>query len=43
MLGVYSHLIVFFVGWLASYFWPKKQVDESLTIRGYMKARKMEK
>ncbi len=40
MLGVYSHLIVFFVGWAASYLFPKQEVDESLTIRGYMKARK---
>ena len=40
MLGVYSHLIVFFVGWAASYLFPKKEVDDSLTIYGYLKERK---
>jgi SSS family solute:Na+ symporter len=40
MLGVYSHLIVFFVGWAASYLFPKPEVDESLTIRGYLHERK---
>ena len=43
MLGVYSHLIVFFVGWAASYLFPKREVDEQLTIYGYMKERKLEK
>ena len=40
MLGVYSHLIVFFVGWIASYFFAKEEVEESLTIQGYLKERK---
>lgn len=43
MLGVYSHLIVFAVGWAASYLFPKQEVDENLTIYGFLKARKAEK
>lgn len=39
MLGVYSHLIVFFVGWAASYLFPKREVEEGLTIYGYTKGR----
>lgn len=42
MLGVYSHLIVFFVGWAASYLFPAPKVDESLTIYGYLKERKQQ-
>lgn len=40
MLGVYSHLIVFAVGWAASYLFPRRAVDEDLTIYGYLKKRK---
>ena len=43
MLGVYSHLIVFFVGWAASYLFPKQEVDDSLTIYGYLRERKAAK
>lgn len=43
MLGVYSHLIVFFVGWAASYLFPREEVDENLTIYGYLEKRKAER
>ncbi len=43
MLGVYSHLIVFFIGWAASYLFPAPKVDDSLTIYGYLKERKAAK
>lgn len=42
MLGVYSHLIVFVVGWVASLFFKRTEVDDDLTIYGYMKSRKKE-
>lgn len=37
MLGVYSHLIVIVVGYIASLFFSHKDVDESLTIYSYLK------
>lgn len=37
MLGVYSHLILFGVGYLASLLFPAVQVDENLTYRGWIK------
>lgn len=38
MLGVYSHIIVFVVGYIASFFFkPKEALDENLTIYGYFK------
>lgn len=40
MLGVYSHLIVLVVGYLASFFFTSEKVDEELTIYGYIKNRK---
>jgi solute:Na+ symporter, SSS family len=40
MLGVYSHIIVFVVGYFASLFFRNKEVDESLTIYSYLKDRK---
>ncbi|MDT0677586.1 sodium:solute symporter [Autumnicola musiva] len=36
MLGVYSHLILFFVGWAASYLFPYQKVDNDLTFYGYL-------
>lgn len=36
MLGVYSHLIVFFVGYAASYCFKTPLADKSLTIHGYL-------
>lgn len=35
MLGVYSHLIVLVVGYLASLFFPKPQLENGLTIYDY--------
>jgi len=43
MLGVYSHLIVLIVGYLTSFFFPGKEVDESLTIYAWLKERKQKK
>jgi SSS family solute:Na+ symporter len=40
MLGVYSHLIVLAVGYLASFLFRKKEIDESLTIYAWLKERK---
>ncbi len=37
MLGVYSHIIVFVVGYVASFLFKSKNADESLTIHGYFK------
>jgi SSS family solute:Na+ symporter len=39
MLGVYSHLIVLIIGYLASFFFPHRVVDESLTIYPWFKER----
>ncbi|MCC5929704.1 MAG: sodium:solute symporter [Cyclobacteriaceae bacterium] len=36
MLGVYSHIIVFVVGYLVSMIFPAKHTDPSLTIYGYL-------
>ena len=40
MLGVYSHLIVLVVGYLASFLFPSDKADERLTIYGFLKERK---
>lgn len=37
MLGVYSHLIVLIVGYVASLFFKTEPIDENLTIYGYFK------
>ncbi len=37
MLGVYSHVILFAVGYLASFFFPPKKIDENLTYYGWRK------
>jgi len=37
MLGVYSHLIVLIVGYVASLFFPKPQLENGLTIFDYKK------
>jgi SSS family solute:Na+ symporter len=34
MLGVYSHFVLFFVGWGASYLFKGKPVDEKLMLYG---------
>jgi SSS family solute:Na+ symporter len=42
MLGVYSHLIVLVVGYVASLFFKTEPVDEHLTIYGYLHDRHQE-
>jgi len=39
MLGVYSHFVLFIVGYLASFFFPKPELDENLTIYSWIKKR----
>jgi SSS family solute:Na+ symporter len=42
MLGVYSHLVLFGVGYLASFFFKTPEIDENLTYYGWSrKKRKM--
>ncbi|MDR0419709.1 MAG: sodium:solute symporter [Prevotellaceae bacterium] len=43
MLGVYSHIVLFVVAWIASHFFKSEPVDENLTIYGFLKKRKLEK
>lgn len=43
MLGVYSHLIVIGVGYVASLFFPKPELDQNLLFSGWKAARKLEK
>ncbi len=40
MLGVYSHVILFGVGWAASFLFPKREIDKNLTIYSYIEKRK---
>ena len=42
MLGVYSHIIVFVVGYVASLFFKSEPAEEQLTIYGYFKNSKQE-
>jgi solute:Na+ symporter, SSS family len=41
MLGVYSHLIVIVVGYLASLFFPKPKLGDNLTVFSFLKERKL--
>lgn len=43
MLGVYSHLIVIGVGYVASLFFPKPELDQNLLFSGWKASRKLEK
>jgi len=43
MLGVYSHLVVIVVGYVASLFFPKPALDQNLLFSGWRKARKLER
>jgi SSS family solute:Na+ symporter len=43
MLGVYSHIVLFVVAWIASHFFKSEPIDENLTIYGFLKKRKLEK
>ncbi len=40
MLGVYSHLVLFIVGYLTSYLFPRPETDKNFTIYGYMEKKK---
>ncbi|HLT91764.1 MAG TPA: sodium:solute symporter [Woeseiaceae bacterium] len=40
MLGVYSHIVLFVVGWAASYFFPAPDVADNLTYAGWKRARR---
>lgn len=40
MLGVYTHLIILGVGWVASYFFQGEEVDQNLLYLGWKRARK---
>lgn len=40
MLGVYSHFILFGVGWLASFLFSKVNVDEQLTYYGWSRSKR---
>ena len=40
MLGVYSHFVLFIVGYFASFFFPKPEIDENLTIYTWIKRSK---
>ena len=40
MLGVYSHVVLFVVGWVASYFFPRVRVDDNLTYYGYLERKR---
>ncbi len=39
MLGVYSHIVLFFVAWAASYLFPAPEVDSQLTYAGWKQRR----
>lgn len=41
MIGVYSHFVLFLVGWIASYFYKSSPVDESLTLYSYFKKKQI--
>ena len=43
MLGVYSHFVLFSVGYLASFFFKSKEIDENLTIYAWIQRRKEDK
>ncbi len=40
MLGVYSHIVLFGVAWIASHFFKSQPVDDHYTIYGFLKQRK---
>jgi solute:Na+ symporter, SSS family len=43
MLGVYSHLVVIFVGYLASLFFPKPVLDKNLLYSGWRESTRLER
>lgn len=40
MLGVYSHIVLFGVAYLASYFFPSQEPPKNLTIHGWLEKRR---
>lgn len=40
MMGVYTHFILFGVGYFASFLFPKHQAEDNLTFYGYLKERR---
>ena len=40
MLGVYSHIVLFGVGWVASFLFKAPEIDKNLTINGWYKVKK---
>lgn len=40
LLGVYSHIVLFVVGWIASFFFKAPLADKELTIYGYLDKKK---
>lgn len=40
MLGVYSHFVVIVVGYVASLFFPKPDIDPGLTFKGWLAAKR---
>ncbi|MDR2937159.1 MAG: sodium:solute symporter [Rikenellaceae bacterium] len=40
MLGVYSHVVLFVVAWIASFFFKSGLAPDELTVYGYLKERK---
>jgi solute:Na+ symporter, SSS family len=43
MLGVYSHIVLFGVGYLASFLFPYKEPEKNLTIHSWLEKRKYKK
>ncbi|HDR68635.1 MAG TPA: sodium transporter [Bacteroidaceae bacterium] len=43
MIGVYSHVVLALVGYISSFFFKSKSLDESLTYYGWLKLKKEEK
>jgi len=43
MLGVYSHIVVIVVGYVASLFFPKPAINENLLYSGWLRLRREEK
>jgi SSS family solute:Na+ symporter len=43
MLGVYSHIVVIVVGYVASLFFPKPTINENLLYSGWLRVRREEK
>lgn len=43
MLGVYSHLVVISVGYIASLFFPKPDIDDSLLFKGWLRVKRQER